>query len=100
MLLNLPEILQRWGEGGFQTTNVAGSGGEESSHCLLAPYHPSLFREMDAYWEFPGGPGMRARRFPCPGPGSVPGRGAKILQAAQRGQKKDTYTSTTFYKKL
>ena len=38
--------------------------------------------------EFPGGLGVRIPDFHCHGLGSIPGRGTKILQAAQRGQKK------------
>ena len=38
--------------------------------------------------EFPGGPVVRARRFHCQGPGSVPGQGNMILQASRHGQKK------------
>ena len=37
--------------------------------------------------EFPGGPVVRTRRFPCRGPGSVPGPETKIPQALRRGQK-------------
>ena len=38
-------------------------------------------------WEFPGGPGVRTPCFQCWGPGSIPGRGTKIPQAAWCGQK-------------
>ena len=38
--------------------------------------------------EFPGGLVVRTRRFHCGGPGSTPGWGTKIPQAAQCGQKK------------
>ena len=37
--------------------------------------------------EFPGSPAVRTRRFHCGGLGSIPGRGTKILQAVQCGQK-------------
>ena len=32
-------------------------------------------------WEFPGGSVVRFQHFPHQGPGSIPGRGAKITQA-------------------
>ena len=32
-------------------------------------------------WKFPGGPVLRTQHFHCRGPGSIPGRGTKILQA-------------------
>ena len=32
--------------------------------------------------EFPGSPVVRTRCFHCQGPGSIPGQGTKILQAA------------------
>ena len=39
--------------------------------------------------EFPGGPVVRIQRFHYRGPGSIPGRGTKVLpQAAWQGQKK------------
>ena len=44
--------------------------------------------KMEALWELPGGPVVRTRRFHFRGPGSVPGWGTKIPQAAQCGQKK------------
>ena len=37
--------------------------------------------------EFPGSPVVRIQCFHCWGPGSIPGQGTKILQAAQLGQK-------------
>ena len=39
-------------------------------------------------WEFPGGPVVRTWPFHCGGPGSVPGRGTKILQASRCSQEK------------
>ena len=36
--------------------------------------------------EFPGGPLVRTQRLQFCGPGSIPGQGTKILQAAQCGQ--------------
>ena len=39
------------------------------------------------YWKFPGSPVVRIQCFHCWGPGSIPGQGTKILQAAQLGQK-------------
>ena len=38
-------------------------------------------------WEFPGGLVVRIRHFHCPGPGSIPGEGTEIPQAAQHSQK-------------
>ena len=38
--------------------------------------------------EFPGGPVVGTRCFHCWDPGSIPGQGTKILQAAWCGQKK------------
>ena len=38
--------------------------------------------------EFPGGLVVRIPGFACQGPGSIPGRGTEIPQAAWRGQKK------------
>ena len=38
--------------------------------------------------EFPGSPVVRTPCFTYEGPGSIPGRGTKIPQAAWRGQKK------------
>ena len=40
-------------------------------------------------WEFPGGPVVRTRRFHHGGPGSIPGRGTKILQARQVSREKN-----------
>ena len=37
--------------------------------------------------EFPGDPVIRTPCFHCPGPGSIPGLGTKILQVMQYGQK-------------
>ena len=37
---------------------------------------------------FPGSPVVRTRRFHCHGPGSIPGQGTKITQAAQHSQRK------------
>ena len=42
-------------------------------------------------WEFPGGLVVRSLRFQCCGPGSVPGQGTKIPEAAQHGQKKKIF---------
>ena len=39
--------------------------------------------------EFPGGPVVKTQRFQCHAPGSIPGVGTKIQQAAQRSQKKE-----------
>ena len=41
-----------------------------------------------ALGEFPGSPMVRTRRFHCRGPGSIPGQGTEILQAARRSKKK------------
>ena len=41
--------------------------------------------------EFPGGPVVRLCAFTAEGTGSTPGRGTKILQAVQRGQKKKKF---------
>ena len=38
--------------------------------------------------EFPGSPVVRTQCFHCQGPGSIPDRGTKILQAVQCGQKR------------
>ena len=38
--------------------------------------------------EFPGSPVVRTQRVHCWGPGSIPGQGTKIPQAAWHGQKK------------
>ena len=38
--------------------------------------------------EFPGGPVLRTPHFHCQGPGSIPGQGTKIPQAAQHDQKR------------
>ena len=46
-------------------------------------------------WEFPGDPVVRTWRFHCRGPGSIPGGGTKIPQAAQRGQNKQTNKQKT-----
>ena len=40
------------------------------------------------HWEFPGSPVVRTQGFHAGGPGSIPGRGAKILQAEWCSQKK------------
>ena len=48
-------------------------------------------------WEFPGGPVVRAPCFHCEGPGSIPGQGTKILQAARCGQKKKKSTHVGEY---
>ena len=42
------------------------------------------------YREFPGGPVRRTLRFHCRGPGSVPGRGNNIPQAAQHAARPKT----------
>ena len=44
-------------------------------------------KKKDGSWEFPGGPVVRTQCFYCQGPGLIPGRGTKILQATWRGQK-------------
>ena len=36
---------------------------------------------------FPGGPVVKTPCFHCCGPGSIPGRGTKILQASRSSQK-------------
>ena len=41
-------------------------------------------------WEFPGSPAVRTRHFHCGSPGSILGRGTKIPQAVQHGQKNKT----------
>ena len=46
---------------------------------------------INVYWEFPGSPVVRTRHFHCWGPGSIPGWGTKIPQAAQSGQKKKMF---------
>ena len=40
--------------------------------------------------EFPGSPVVRILRFHCRSLGSIPGRGTRIPQATQHGQKKET----------
>ena len=45
-------------------------------------------------WEFPGSPVVRTRRFHCLSLGSIPGWGAKILQAAQHDQIKTKQNKT------
>ena len=39
--------------------------------------------------EFPGGPVVRTQRFHCPGWGSIPDQGIKILKATWCSQKKE-----------
>ena len=46
-------------------------------------------KQTEIHRESPGGPVVRTQRFHCCGPGSVPGRGTKILQALQRGRKRE-----------
>ena len=53
--------------------------------ALSLPYH--LVLRMIYTWEFPGAPVVRTWRFHCCGPGSIPGWGTNIPQAAQSGQK-------------
>ena len=42
---------------------------------------------MTMVGEFPGDPVIRTPCVHCPGPGSIPGLGTKILQVMQYGQK-------------
>ena len=52
--------------------------------CFLSPWH-----SKGRQGEFPGGPVVKIPVFHCQGgPGLIPGRGTKILQAVRRGQKK------------
>ena len=46
-----------------------------------------LFKKVIS-WKFPDGPVVRTLCFHCRDPGSIPGWGTKILQAALYGQKK------------
>ena len=48
------------------------------------PYH---FLKVSEIREFSGSPVVRTQHLHCGGPGSIPGWGTKIQQAAQRGQK-------------
>ena len=48
----------------------------------------SSFNHNRGFWEFPGGPVVRAPRVHRRDPGSIPGQGTKIPQAAWRGEKK------------
>ena len=45
-------------------------------------------------WEFPGGWWLGLCTFTAEGPGSIPGQGTKILQAARRAQKTKTKKRT------
>ena len=47
-------------------------------HCFLGPQGSGI---KFSCWEFSGCPVVRTQRFHCWGPGSIPGRGTKILQA-------------------
>ena len=58
----------------------------------ICPFHSVIFESNlnnnRNLGEFPGGPVVRTQHFHCRGPGSIPSRETKILQAAWRGQKK------------
>ena len=47
-------------------------------------YNHKYITEIYRTWEFPGGPMVRTQPFHGCGPGSIPGRGTKILQAAAK----------------
>ena len=50
--------------------------------------YESIIKKKKNCGKFPGGPMIRTWCFHCCGPGSIPGQGTKILQAAQSGQNK------------
>ena len=49
----------------------------------MDPWEKSRFK-IRSEGELPGGPVVRTQHFHCRGPGSIPGRRTKILQATQR----------------
>ena len=70
--------------------------------CILCSFKfnlfillPFAFKKEKKKREFPVGPVVRTPSFHCQGPGSIPGPGTKIPQAAWRGQKQTQKSQMT-----
>ena len=61
------------------------NSGLDATHLYFSSNH-SFFFFFFFLGEFPGDPVVRTQRSHCWGPGSIPGRGTKIPQAAWHGQ--------------
>ena len=85
----------------------SGAAQSQKSQCLaLKPKRETQYREKHFYQlshrgkdaslrEFPGGPWLGLQSFTAEGPGSVPGVGTRILQAACCGKKKKKVIETS-----
>ena len=69
-------------------TRVPSAVEAQSLNHWTAREVPINYFKSKEFREFPGGPVVRTRSFHCWGPGSIPGQGTKIPQAAQCGQEK------------
>ena len=59
-----------------------------AKEAWIIPHRLSNTALIPTCLEFPGGPVVKTQRFHCHSPDSIPGRGTKIPQAVQCGQKK------------
>ena len=64
---------------------------------ILFIYLVTSQKKKKGGWEFPGSPVVKTRCFHCQGPGSIAGRGTKIPQATQHGQKEKKKSDSIKY---